>query len=113
VEQLWIKSRSGAPKYVPNELPYFGATPAGRNMHPIAELDSVHCTDQQGVEGASHDRLPHFKMGFTPASGAEIQVEYFVPREHAVDAMRAIRAQATRLAPTLMVSEVRTIAPDE
>ena len=49
-------------------------------MHPLAGLDAVNCTEQMGVAGPWYDRLPHFRMGFTPASGEELQVEYFVPR---------------------------------
>ena len=33
-----------------------------------------------GVPGPWYERLPHFRMGFTPSSGKELQSEYFVPR---------------------------------
>ena len=59
------------------------------------------------------DRLPHFRMGFTPSNGEEIQSEYQVARPHAVEAIRAVRALADTLAPVLQVSEIRTIAADE
>ena len=51
-------------------------------------------------------------MAFTPSSGAELQSEYFVPREHAVAALRAIARLRELVAPLLLMSEVRTIAAD-
>jgi xylitol oxidase len=66
-----------------------------------------------GVPGPAYDRLPHFRMGFTPASGDELQVEYFVPREHAVAAIHTLRRHGDRLADLLLVSEIRTVAADE
>ena len=58
------------------------------------------------------DRLPTFRMGFTPSNGEEIQSEYIVPRAHAIGAIEAVRALADTLAPVLQVSEIRTIAAD-
>ncbi|HZP21136.1 MAG TPA: FAD-binding protein [Bauldia sp.] len=112
IEQLWVKSRvDPAVRWVAPDT--FGARPAGRPMHPIMHLDAVHCTEQMGVAGPAYDRLPHFKVGSTPASGSELQVEYFVPLRHAVAAIRAVRAFGPRFAGLLMVSEVRTIAADD
>ena len=65
------------------------------------------------MPGPAHDRLPHFRMGFTPASGDELQVEYFVPREHAVAAIRALRQHGRALAALLLMGEIRTIAADD
>jgi xylitol oxidase len=45
--------------------------------------------------------------------GKELQTEYFVPRQHAVAAVRAIAALGERLAPVLLIAEVRTIAADD
>ena len=52
-------------------------------------------------------------MDHTPSSGAELQTEYLIPRQHAVDALLAIDAVRDRFAALLQVSEVRTIAADE
>ena len=79
VEQVWIKTGARATNSR-RAASFFGARPATRNMHPLAHLDAVNCTEQMGVAGPSYDRLPHFRMGFTPASGEELQVEYFVPQ---------------------------------
>jgi xylitol oxidase len=65
-----------------------------------------------GAPGPWNERLPHFRMDETPSSGAELQTEYFVPRQHAVAALRAITGLHEQIAPFLMISEVRTIAAD-
>ena len=82
VDQVWIKSRvTEAPEQQRGEL--FGAVAATLDRHPILGLDPVNCTPQLGVPGPWSDRLPHFRMGFTPSNGEEIQSEYQVPRPHA------------------------------
>ncbi len=113
IEQVWVKSRveAGGASPAPDSL--FGARPATRNLHPLVELDAVNCTEQMGVVGPSYDRLPHFRMGFTPASGEDLQVEYFVPLDKAVAAAKALRRHGDKLAPLLMIGEVRTIAADD
>jgi xylitol oxidase len=110
VEQIWIKTRGDKFDRVPA---FFGGRPAEKNLHPIGDLDAVHCTDQLGVAGSWYERLPHFKIGSVPASGEELQVEYFVPREHAVAAFEVLAREGERLSPLLMISEVRTIAADD
>jgi xylitol oxidase len=64
------------------------------------------------VPGRWSDRLPHFRMGFTPSSGQELQSEFFVPRRHAAPALQAVRALAGVVRPVLQVSELRTVAAD-
>jgi alditol oxidase len=111
VEQVWVKSRVGEePEDVRDEL--CGAVAATVDRHPIIGLDAVNCTPQLGVPGRWSDRLPHFRMGFTPSSGEEIQSEYFVARADAVAAIDAMRALGDRLESLLLVSEIRTIAAD-
>ena len=51
-------------------------------------------------------------MDETPSNGEELQTEYFVPRQHAVAAIRAITELHAQIAPFLMISEIRTIAAD-
>ena len=65
-----------------------------------------------GVPGPWYERLPHFKMGFTPSSGKELQAEYFVPYEHAVEAILAIQRLGKQIGPHLFISEIRTIDAD-
>jgi len=65
-----------------------------------------------GVPGPWYERLPHFRMGFTPSSGKELQAEYFVPRHNAVEAILAIARMKKEIGPHLFISEIRTINAD-
>ncbi|HEV2296551.1 MAG TPA: FAD-binding protein [Tepidisphaeraceae bacterium] len=107
--QLWLKQR-GAATIDPES---FGATPARQRLHPIAGISAENCTEQLGIPGPWHERLPHFRMDFMPSAGEELQSEYFVPRERAIAALRAIDAMSERIAPHLQISEVRSIAADD
>jgi alditol oxidase len=112
VEQVWVKSRVGdEPESVRPDL--FGAVAATVDRHPILGLDPVHCSPQLGVPGSWSERLPHFRSGFTPSSGDELQSEYLVPRRHGEDAIRAMLALSATLEPLLLVAEIRTVAADE
>ena len=51
-------------------------------------------------------------MEFIPSHGAELQSEYFIPYQHAGEALQAMMHIGAAIAPTLLVSEVRTIAAD-
>jgi xylitol oxidase len=107
VEQVWLKSR-GRDGFDT----FLGATPAAVERHPILALDPVSATAQRGVVGAWHDRLPHFRIEFSPSAGEEIQSEYFVRRSGAVDAIRALLAIGDSLRDVLLVSEIRAVAAD-
>ncbi len=113
INEVWIKTKDGEGKNYANEPEFYGATAATKNMHPIAALSAENCTEQMGVPGPWYERLPHFKMGFTPSSGVELQAEYFVPHQHAVDAFFAIQKMGAEIGPHLMISEIRTIAADD
>jgi xylitol oxidase len=111
VEQVWVKSRvTDAAEEVRDEL--FGAVAATVDRHPIIGLDPVNCTPQLGVAGPWSDRLPHFRMAFTPSNGEEIQSEFFVARRHAVAAIGAVRELAAVVRSLLQVAELRTMAAD-
>ena len=71
------------------------------------------CTEQLGVPGPWHERLPHFRLDHTPSSGTSCRPEYLVPREHAVEALHAVAAIRERVAPVLQVCELRTVAADD
>jgi alditol oxidase len=111
INEVWIKSRSDAQAF-PANPEFFGARRAAKNLHPIAELSAENCTEQLGVEGRWYERLPHFKMGFTPSAGKELQSEFFVPRKHAAEAILAVERLHGEISPHLMISEIRTIAAD-
>jgi len=108
---VWVKTRVGNAAESLGE-DFFGATAARAQQHMIAGIDPVNCTPQLGSPGPWLQRLPHFRMGFTPSSGEEIQSEYHVPRRHAVAALEALRARAEVIRPLLMVTEIRTVAAD-
>jgi xylitol oxidase len=111
INEVWIKSRIGTDKYH-DEPEFYGAKAATKNLHPIIALSAENCTEQMGVPGPWYERLPHFKMGFTPSSGKELQSEYFVPLHNAVEAMEAVSKLSKQIGPHLMITEIRTIAAD-
>jgi xylitol oxidase len=113
INEVWIKSRVGAAPEFAAPAEFYGAKLATRNLHPIAELSAENCTEQMGVPGPWYDRLPHFRMGFTPSAGKELQAEYFVPRRNAVDAILAVERLHEQVSPHLLISEIRTIAADD
>jgi xylitol oxidase len=104
---IWAKRRTDEPEA---ELP---GRPADGERHPISGVDPASCTLQLGVAGAWSDRLPHFRLEFTPSHGEEIQSEFFVERAQARAAVAAVRELGPRLDPLLQVSELRTVAADE
>lgn len=108
IDQLWLKARVDEP--VPDAV--LGARPASGPRHPLPGVSAVNCTPQLGEPGPWLDRLPHFRMGYRPSQGDELQTEYLVPRRHAVAAIEALRGLADRIAPLLLIAEVRTVAAD-
>lgn len=108
VDQVWLKSR-GEP------VAPAGALPADGPRHPAhaAGFPATNTTQQLGVPGPWYERIPHFRLEFTPSVGNEIQSEYFVPRSRAGEAIAAVRELGPRLAEALIVSEIRTVAGDD
>jgi xylitol oxidase len=111
IGQVWVKSRlrGGSPVHAED---LFGAAAATEPKHPIEGLDPFNCAEQLGSPGPWFERLPHFKIGFTPSSGAEIQSEYIVARRNATAAIEAILGISGVIAPLVQVSEIRTVAAD-
>ncbi|MBD2701045.1 FAD-binding protein [Spirosoma sp. BT702] len=112
VNEVWIKRKIEKGKALDAKPEFYGAKLATKNLHPIAELSPIHCTDQMGVPGPWYERMPHFKMGFTPSSGKELQSEYFVPRKNAMEAILAVERLRDSISPHLQISEIRTIDAD-
>ena len=106
--QVWVKTT----ERLDSQSSYFGATPATTPRHPIPGADWENCTEQLGVPGPSGERLPHFRLGFTPSGGDELQSEYVVGREHGADAVRELRRLGSVVSPLLLTSEIRTVAAD-
>jgi xylitol oxidase len=106
VGQVWVKSRGEAP-----EIP--GAHPAGEQRHMISGMAIENTTPQLGIPGPWHERLPHFRMGFLPSAGEELQSEYLVPLSRAREALVAVRGLGEAMADALYVTELRTVAADD
>ena len=105
--QVWRKRRTDQP------LPDFPwAPPATEKLHPVPGMPAVNCTEQFGVPGPWHERLPHFRAEFVPSSGAELQSEYLLPRPRALEALHTLDAIRATLAPVTQTCEVRTVAAD-
>ncbi|WP_333778021.1 FAD-binding protein [Streptomyces sp. IBSBF 3136] len=105
--QVWVKRRTDQ---APVDFPW--AAPATRALHPVPGMPAVNCTEQFGMPGPWHERLPHFRAEFTPSSGAELQSEYLLPRSAAVDALYAVDGIRSAVSGVLQVCEVRTVAAD-
>ena len=124
VNQVWYKHRTGRwgvngqqatePEAVDLGLPseLYSAKAASTHLHPVPELSAEGLTLQMGIPGAWHDRLHHFQIDSTPASGDELQTEYFVPRAHAVPALQAVEGLRDRFRSMLWISEIRSVAAD-
>lgn len=108
VDQVWLKRLEPMTGDT-----FHGATLADGPRHPVPGMPAQNCTQQGGVPGPWHERLPHFRMEFTPSSGEELQSEWHVPRAHAKDAMAAVAEIRERVSAVLQVCEVRTIAADD
>lgn len=108
--RVWVKRRVGDPPPDPTLLS--GTRPADGPRHPIEGMPTANATEQSGVPGPWDERLPHFRAGFVPSVGDELQSEYFVPAERAAEAAAALVELGPLLAPVLRVSEVRTVAAD-
>jgi xylitol oxidase len=113
INEIWLKIRMPEQPTFDAPAEFFGAKRATRNLHPIIELSAENCTEQMGVAGPWYDRLPHFRMGFMPSAGKELQTEYFVPRRNAIDAILAVARLRDQVSPHLLVTEIRTIAADD
>jgi xylitol oxidase len=109
VDLAWLKSVGEA------RTELFDARPADGPRHPAHAigLPADNCTEQMGVLGPWHERLPHFKLGFTPSAGNELQSEYFVPYHHAAAAFETLRGLGDRIAPLVICAEIRSIAADD
>jgi alditol oxidase len=105
--QAWVKSRA---EQAPET--FFGARLATAQLHPDIGAVAEGVTQQGGIPGPWLERLPHFRLEFTPSHGAELQSEYLVPRPRALEALAAMRRLHPRLAGLLRVAELRTVAAD-
>ena len=95
--QVWVKRRDLGRRTGQRRNRRWLGAPAGRRpRHPVPGMSPVHCTEQLGVPGPWHERLPHFRLDFTPSAGRELQSEFMLPRTRAVEAIRAVEAVSDR-----------------
>jgi xylitol oxidase len=111
--QVWLKIRDEERDAWQPPPRWMDATLADRQVHPVPGGDPDHATQQLGVPGPWHQRLPHFRPEFTPSSGQELQSEYLLPRQVAAGAFDALASLGSLLAPVLQIAEIRTVAPDD
>ena len=117
--RVWQKQRAEVPGPAESgaagggQTSWLGGRLAGGPRHPVPGMAAENATEQLGVPGPWHERLPHFRLAFTPSSGKELQSEYLVPREFGVAAIGALGRIGDRIAPVLQISEIRTIAADD
>jgi xylitol oxidase len=109
---VWLKRRTGEDVPWQPEPRWMGARLADQPRHPIPGQPAANATQQLGVPGPWHERLPHFRLDFRPSSGEEIQTEYLLPRHLAADALDAMAGLGERMAPVLQIAEIRTVAAD-
>jgi xylitol oxidase len=113
INQMWAKRRVDQPDRSAALPHWITARPAHSARHPVPGMSATSCTEQLGVPGPWHERLPHFRLDFMPSTGDELQSEYLVPRESAAEALAAVSAVRHLIAPLLLICELRMIAADE
>lgn len=105
----WLKSRMDQPA-PPADL--FGAKLQTVDKHMLPDQAATNTTVQGGEPGPWSERLAHFKLEFTPSNGDEVQSEFLVPRRNIVAALKSLREIGDRIAPLLLVTELRTMTAD-
>jgi alditol oxidase len=113
ISQVWVKRRISSESAPHFDAEFFGARIATKKLHPLAGHSAEDCTEQLGIPGAWYDRLPHFRIGHTPSSGAELQSEYLIPREKGYQAILAVEQLRDHVTPHLFITELRTIEEDD
>lgn len=111
--EVWLKRRVDQGGAAAPPAQFYGATLATQKLHPIPGHSAEACTDQLNIVGPWYERLPHFKLNFTPSSGQELQTEYFVPFDRGYQAIRAVETLRDRITPHLYVTELRAVAADD
>jgi xylitol oxidase len=114
IELLWLKERPAGPDFTTEpSTQLFGAGLADGPRHPIPGAPTLYTTAQQGEPGPWFERLPHFRLEFTPSAGEELQSEYLVSRVVAAEAIAALGAIRERFAHLVQISEFRSVAADD
>ena len=108
INHAWLKRTEPMPEGL-----FFGARPADGPRHPVPGVAADNATEQFGVPGPAHARLPHFRLEFSPSTGAELQSEWMVPLDRALEAIDAVARVRAQVAAVVQVNELRTVAADD
>ena len=111
IANFWVKTRLDSGVDVPDE--WNGAKRDIVSAGSLWETSDDNLNEQGGKPGPWLERLPHFRLDRIPSNGDEIQTEDFVPRSQGGDALRAVRALGEKIAPHLIITELRTAAADD
>jgi xylitol oxidase len=112
IEQVWVKRRVVGPADADAAPDLLGVPASGVERPLIVPSEEINTTPHV-APGPWHERLPHFRFDATPSVGDELHTEYFVARDDAADALRAVRALAPGFVGLLAVTELRTVAADD
>jgi alditol oxidase len=117
--KVWQKVRAGSAPgaggaaHGGGAAEWLGGRLADGPRNPVPGMPADYATEQLGAPGPWHERLPHFRLAFTPSSGEELQSEHLIPRASLGPALEAVAALSDRIAPILQISEIRTMAADD
>jgi xylitol oxidase len=112
--RIWQKQRADTPATGGGgTAEWLGGRLADGPRNPVPGMPGANATEQLGIPGPWHERLPHFRLAFTPSNGEELQSEYLVAREVAVPVFETIAALRDQIVPLLQIGEIRTMAADD
>ena len=85
-----------------------------QHVHERVSLDAIArgCLHRAAHRGAVAPAAAPLPPDRTPASGDELQTEYFVPWEHASAAIATVTALGAHIRPVLLLTEIRAVAAD-
>lgn len=109
--RVWVREQVGR-EGAWSGAPLWGGRLADVPRHPVRGMSAGNTTAQLGVPGPWLERLPYFRLDFTPSTGDELQSDYVLPAEQAQAAWSALAALRDVVAPVLQVCEVRALAAD-
>jgi xylitol oxidase len=109
--RVWLKARTDADGDGP-DLAAWGGHLADEPHHPVPGMPAEFATAQLGEPGPWNERLPHFRLDFTPSSGDELQSEYLLPLDQAQAAWGALLDINDQIHGELLIGEVRCVAAD-
>lgn len=113
INQVWIKNIHNASSPALISSDFYGASKSEIDLHPVDAQSAENVTIQRGIVGRWYEILPHFKMGFKPSTGKELQSEFFVHKDAGFQAIQAMQALGKHISPHLFVSEIRSVKADE